>query len=142
MACVKEGDTIRIHFTGKLEDGTIFDSSEGGASLEFKVGGGEFIKGLEEGVIGMNPGETRTVFIPMEKAFGPHKKEMVFEFDKKRAPENFSPEIGQQMQMYRADGIPVMVTVIGISDDSITMDCNHRLAGKNLIFDIVLEEIV
>lgn len=140
MAIVKKGDTIRIHYTGKLEDGTVFDSSEGGASLEFKVGGGVFLKGLEEGVIGMSPGESKTIL--MEQAYGPRNEEMVFEFDRKRAPENFNPSLGQQLQMYRADGKPVMVTVVGISETSFTMDCNHSLAGKNLIFDITLEEIV
>lgn len=142
MAGVKDGDTIRIHFTGKLEDGTVFDTSEGGASLEITLGSGEFLKGLEEGVIGMEPGHSKTLYIPAEKGYGPHKEEMVFEFDRSKAPENFEPEIGQQMQLYRADGVPVAVTIIGKSEHSFTMDCNHRLAGKNLIFDITLEEIL
>jgi len=142
MAAVKEGDTIRIHFIGKLEDGSVFDSSEGGASLEIKLGGGEFLEGLEKGVIGMNAGEKKTVRIPAEKGYGPHIKERVFEWDKSRLPGDSNPVIGQQLQMYRADGQPVLVTVIGISDTTYTMDCNHPLAGKNLIFDITLEEIL
>ncbi|MEK7864719.1 MAG: FKBP-type peptidyl-prolyl cis-trans isomerase, partial [Nitrospirota bacterium] len=89
MAKVKEGDTISIHYTGKLEDGTIFDSSEGGAPLEFKVGGGEFLKGLEDGVIGMEAGDEKTIRIPAEEGYGICTEEKVFEFGRDRAPENF-----------------------------------------------------
>jgi peptidylprolyl isomerase len=142
MAKVKEGDTIRIHYVGKLEDGTVFDSSEGGASLEIKLGQGEFIKGLEEGVIGMGPGETKSIFMTADKAYGPHVREKVFEFHKDRAPQDFNPEIGQQYQMYRADGMPIVVKVMEKTETGYVMDCNHPLAGKNLIFEVTLEEIV
>ena len=142
MVQVKEGDTIRIHYEGKLENGSVFDSSEGGASLEIKLGKGEFIKGLEEGVIGMGPGERRSIFMPADKAYGPHLKEKVFEFHKDRISEGITPEIGQQMQLYRADGMPISVTVIDKTETGYIMDANHALAGKNLIFDVTLEEIV
>ena len=142
MASVKEGDTVRVHYTGKLEDGTVFDTSEDGASMEFKVGEGELLKAFEQGVVGMSVGETKTIQIPAEEAYGPRKDEMVFEFDRTRAPENFDAEIGQELQMYRADGKPVTLTVIGKSEKSFTMDCNHSLAGKNLTFDVRLEEIL
>lgn len=141
MATVKKGDTIKVHYTGKLEDGTVFDSSQGGAPLEFKVGGGDIIAGLDEGVVGMNAGETRTITIPMEKAYGPRQDERVFEFDRKKGPEHFNPEVGQRVQMYRADGMPVTATVVGVSEASVTMDCNHPLAGKTLIFETTLVEI-
>ncbi len=142
MATVKEGDTIRIHYTGKLEDGTVFDSSQETNPLEFTVGGGDLIAGLEAGVVGMATGESKTITIPAEQAYGPHIKEKVFEFDKKKAPENFNPEVGQRIQMYRADGLPLMATVAGISETAFTMDCNHPLAGKTLIFDTTVVEIV
>jgi FKBP-type peptidyl-prolyl cis-trans isomerase 2 len=142
MAQVKDGDIIRIHYRGKLEDGTVFDSSEGGASLELKLGEGEFIKGLEEGVIGMTPGETKSIFITSDNAYGPHLPEKVFEFHKDRAPEDFNPEIGQQYQMYRADGMPIVVKVLEKTETGFLMDCNHPLAGKDLIFEVTLEEIV
>ena len=142
MAKVKEGDTISIHYTGKLEDGTVFDSSEGGASLEFKVGGGEFLKGLEDGVIGMEAGDEKTIRIPAEEGYGICTEEKVFEFGRDRAPENFDPEIGQQLQMHRADGMPIPVKVTGKIEKAFIMDCNHPLAGKNLVFDIKLVEIV
>ena len=139
---VKEGDTVRVHYTGRLEDGTVFDTSEDGASMEFKVGDGELLKAFEQAVIGMAVGETKTIQIPAEEAYGTRKDEMVFEFDRTRAPENFDAEIGQELQMYRADGKPVTLTVIGKSEKSFTMDCNHSLAGKNLTFDVRLEEIL
>ncbi len=142
MATVKEGDTVRVHYTGKLEDGTVFDSSEDGAPLEFTVGKGELIKGFEQGVIGMGAGESKTISIPAEEAYGPHKEEMVFEFNRNRAPENFDPAIGQQVYMQRADGKTVVVTVVDKSETSFTMDCNHSLAGKNLVFDVKLIAIV
>ncbi len=142
MTMVKEGDTVRVHYTGKLEDGTVFDTSEDGASMEFKVGEGELLKAFEQGVIGMAVGETKTILIPAEEAYGPRKDEMVFEFDRSRAPENFEAEIGQQLQMYRADGQAVNITVVGKSEKSFTMDCNHPLAGKDLTFDVRLEEIL
>lgn len=142
MTIAKEGDTVRVHYTGKLEDGTVFDTSEDGASIEFKVGAGELLKAFERGVIGMSIGDKKTIKIPMEEAYGPRKDEMVFEYDRARAPENFDAEIGQKMQMYRADGKPVNITVIAKSDKSFKMDCNHDLAGKDLIFDVRLEEIL
>jgi len=142
MANVKEGNTVRVHYTGKLEDGTVFDTSEDGASMEFKVGSGDLLKAFEQGVIGMSIGEKKTIKIPMEEAYGPRKDEMVFEFEKARAPEDFDAEIGQELQMYRADGKPVNITVIAKSEKSYTMDCNHALAGKDLIFDVRLEEIL
>jgi len=142
MAIAKKGDTVRVHYTGKLEDGTVFDTSEDGASMEFKVGSGELLKAFEKAVIGMSIGDKKTIKISMEEAYGPRKEEMVFEYDRARAPENFDAEIGQQLQMYRADGKPVNITVIAKSEKSFTMDCNHALAGKDLIFDVRLEEIL
>jgi len=142
MSQVKDGDTIRIHYIGKLEDGSVFDSSEGGASLEITIGKGEFIKGLEEGLLGMTVGETKSIFMAPDKAYGPHIQEKVFEFHKDRAPQDFSPEIGQQYQLYRADGMPIVVRVLEKTEAGYLMDCNHPLAGKNLIFEVTLEEIV
>jgi peptidylprolyl isomerase len=141
MATVKEGDTIRIHFVGKLADGTIFDTSEGGASLEIKVGGGEFLPGLEKGVVGMSAGERKTIHVAAGEGY-PYRKERVFEYDRSRLPEGINTDVGQQFQMYRADGQPVVVTIAGVNDKTVTLDCNHPLAGKDLIFEVTLEEIV
>ncbi|MCL4458048.1 MAG: peptidylprolyl isomerase [Nitrospirae bacterium] len=141
MSTVKDGDTIVIHYTGKLEDGTVFDSSEGGNPLEFKVGDGELIPGLEQGVIGMAGGETKVITIPAELGYGPREEERVFEFSKDKIGANIDLEIGQQVQMFRADGMPIMATIIGKSETSYAMDCNHPLAGKTLIFETRLLEI-
>ncbi len=142
MTQVREGDTIRIHYVGKLQDGSVFDSSDGGASLELKIGRGEFIRGLEEGVIGMVPGETREIFMTPEKAYGPYIREKVFEFHKDRIGEGITPEVGLQMQLYRADGMPITVKVIDKTETGYIMDANHALAGQSLIFSVTLEEIV
>ena len=142
MAAVKEGDTVRVHYRGTLEDGTEFDSSEGGASLEMKLGKGEFLPGFEKGLIGMHSGESKTIMVSAEQGYGPHYEERVFNYDIGRLPADFTPEIGKQMSMYRADGKPVVVTVSGISDTFVTLDCNHPLAGKDLIFEVTLEEIL
>ena len=140
MSKVKNGDTVRINYIGKFEDGTVFDASEGSTTLEFKVGDGEFLKGLEEGVVGMSLGENKEIRI--NEAYGPHNKEKVFEYDRKKAPENFNPEIGQRIDMFRADGMPMAVTVIEKTETAFKMDCNHPFAGKNLLFDVKLEEII
>jgi peptidylprolyl isomerase len=140
MTKVKEGDTIRINYVGRLEDGTVFDSSD--TPLEFTVGEGDIIPGLEQGVIGMEVGETKVITIAPELAYGPYMEERVFEMDRKKIPGNFDIEIGLRFQMYRADGMPVLVTVIGMTEDTLLMDCNHPLAGKTLIFETTVEEIV
>jgi FKBP-type peptidyl-prolyl cis-trans isomerase 2 len=142
MQKVNQGDTIVIQYIGKLEDGAVFDSTEGKNPLEFTVGEGEVIPGLEKGVIGMSPGESKVIVIAPEEGYGPHLKERVCALDKKRIPDNFHPEVGQQLQMYRADGLPVMGTVVAISETSFTMDYNHPLAGKTLIFETTLLEIL
>ncbi len=140
MATVKKGDRIRIYYVGKFEDGTAFDSTEKGPPVEIIVGKGAFLKDLEAGVIGMSPGETRT--IRMEQPYGPVDKEKMIAFDRDKIPSNFALAVGRQIQMHRADGKMVTVTVAGISGQSVMLDRNHPLAGKDLIYDIRLEEIL
>ncbi len=142
MAVVKNGDSVKINYKGMLEDGSVFDTSEGGAPLEFRVGDGEFLAGLEKGVVGMKVGESKTIRISADEGYGAHKAERIFEWDKSRLPSGFDASAGQQLQMYRADGMPILVTVVGVSENAVTLDCNHPLAGKNLVFDVTLEEIV
>ncbi len=142
MTKVEKGDTVIIGYTGKLEDGTVFDSTDGKNPLEFTVGDGDVVPGLEEGVLGMAPGETKTIIVPPEKAYGPHLKERVRDFDRKKIPENFQPEVGHRLQMYRADGLPFVGTVVAVSETSLTMDYNHPLAGKTLVFETTLIAIL
>lgn len=141
MSTVKQGDKIKVHYTGKMEDGSIFDSSENREPLEFTVGSGMLIKGFDDGVVGMNTGETKTINIPAEEAYGAYNEEMVFDFDRSMAPQGAEPEIGEHVQLEGPNGEQMMATIIGKTEAAFIMDCNHPLAGKNLIFEIKLVEI-
>lgn len=142
MAQATAGDTVRIHYTGTLSDGTVFDSSEGRGPLEFTVGVGQVIPGFDRAVEGMTPGETQTVEIPAAEAYGPLREEMMLSVSPDQFPDGMDPEIGQQLQLSQPDGQSVVVRVTEIADDEVILDANHELAGKDLTFEITLEEIV
>ena len=142
MAQVKHGDTVKIHYTGKLEDGTIFDTSAKRDPLQFKIGEGQVISGFEQAVVGMNPSESITVKVPVDKAYGPHREEMVLVVDRNKIPKNLKLELGQELQIPQEDGQKTIVAVTNISESSVTLDANHPLAGKDLTFDIQLIEIL
>ncbi len=142
MTQAKSGDTVRVHYKGKLEDGTVFDSSEGREPLEFTVGGGQIIRGFDEAVIGMSPGESKTERIPSDAAYGPHRVEMVVEVNRNVVPPDLNLEVGQRLELQGKDGNLVPVMVSKLSDGSVTLDGNHPLAGKDVIFSIELVEIV
>ncbi len=139
---VQEGDAVRIHYTGKLDDGTVFDSSEGRDPLQFIVGDGQVISGFEEAVIGMEPGESKTVKIPADKAYGPYDKEKVGVIDRSQFPADTELEVGQQLTVRPPSGEMITATVIDVSETSVTVDANHHLAGKDLTFEIELVEIL
>ena len=141
MEQAKKGDKVQVHYHGKLADGTTFDSSEGRQPLEFEVGSGMVIKGFDDGVTGMSVGDKKTVLIPAENAYGPVQKEMVFEFPRANFPPDITPEIGMTLQMHSEDGQEMPVLITGVNMDSILLDANHPLAGKELIFDIELVDI-
>ncbi len=141
MAQAKNGDKVKVHYTGKLDDGTVFDSSVDREPLEFTIGGGQVISGFEEAIVGMETGETKTANIPAEKAYGPHHNEMVVPVNRQEFPDHIQPEIGQQLQMRRSDGRSIIVTVTEVSETTVTLDANHPLAGRNLTFDIELVEV-
>ncbi len=141
MAQVKKGDKVKVNYTGKLDDGTVFDSSEGRSPLEFTVGSGQVIKGFDEGVEGMEVGETRTVHIPVDKAYGESRKDLVVEVKRAELPPNIEFQVGQQYQITRPGGQPMVVTVKDTDEDKITLDGNHPLAGEDLNFDITLESV-
>jgi len=141
MAKAKNGDTVKIQYTGKLEDGTVFEASSDGEPLQFTIGASKIIPGLEQAVVGMNPGESKTVEIPSDKGYGPHRKEMVMEVNRNQVPENIKTEVGQQLQMTKPDGQILLVRVTDVSESSVTFDANHPLAGKDLTFDIKLLEV-
>lgn len=142
MAQANEGDTVRVHYTGTLDDGEQFDSSRGGDPLEFKLGDGNLIGGFEAAVTGMEPGEVRSVRIEAEDGYGPHREELLLEVERERLPEGLEPEVGQPLQMQDGDGNRFVVQVTAVEDASITLDGNHPLAGKDLNFEIELVEIV
>lgn len=138
---VKQGDVVRVHYTGKLENGTIFDSSKEREPIKFKIGDKSIIPGFEQAVLGMKEGEKKTVTIAPEKAYGPHMKELVSDVEKTNFPAHITPELGLQLELKQPEGPAIVVTITSISGDNVTLDANHPLAGKNLIFDIELLEI-
>jgi FKBP-type peptidyl-prolyl cis-trans isomerase 2 len=142
MSQAKHGDTVKIHYIGRLEDQTIFDTSEGKEPLQFQIGGNQVIIGFENGIIGMSLDESKTIAIPSEEAYGPYRKEMVIDVPSDQFPPNIQPEIGLQLSLRQDDGQVVMVTVTQLSESTVTLDANHPLAGKNLIFDVQLVEII
>lgn len=142
MATVSKGDTIKVHYTGKLDDESVFDSSYGREPLEFTVGSGQVIAGFDSMVVGMEPGDKKTTVIPATDAYGPHEPDMVAELNLNQFPDNIKPEVGQQLQINQQNGQPVIVQVIAIVDGKVTLDANHPLAGKDLTFEIELVEIV
>lgn len=141
MVQAKSGDTVKIHYTGTLEDGTVFDSSAEREPLEFTINKNQVIPGFEQAVLGMTPGESKTEKIPMDQAYGPRREEMVLEVSREQIPPDLSPEVGQQLQIQQANGQSVPVVVTEVTDDQITLDANHPLAGEDLTFEIQLVEI-
>ena len=141
MQQVKAGDTVKVHYEGRLTDGTPFDSSEGREPLEFEVGSGMVIKGFDEGVIGMEVGDKRTLEIPPEEAYGDKNDEMLVEFPKQQFPEDMKPEVGMQLNMTNGDGQVIPVMIAEIKAESVILDANHPLAGEALVFNVELVEI-
>ena len=142
MAQASEGDTVRVHYTGTLEGGDQFDSSKGGEPLEFELGTGSLIAGFETAVLGMAPGESRSVRIEAEDGYGAHREELVLEVERERLPADLEPQVGQPLQMQDQDGQSFVVHVTNVAEDAVTLDGNHPLAGQVLNFEIELVEIV
>jgi FKBP-type peptidyl-prolyl cis-trans isomerase 2 len=141
MTQAQEGNKVQVHYTGKLEDGTVFDSSEGKAPLEFTLGEHQVIPGFEKGVVGMNEGENRTVNIPPDEGYGQRRDDLVIEVQKDSMPENVEPKEGMQLELQTAQGQRVPVVVSEIKGDTVELDANHALAGKELTFDIELVSV-
>ena len=141
MTQAKAGDNVKVHYTGKLDDGTVFDSSVEREPLQFSLGSGNVIPGFEEAIVGMTPGESKTATIPSENAYGPHRPEMVLTVERQQIPDDIPLEVGQQMQIRQPDGGTVPVIVTEMAEGKVTLDANHPLAGETLIFEIELVEI-
>ncbi|MCX6317369.1 MAG: peptidylprolyl isomerase [Bacteroidetes bacterium] len=142
MAQVKSGDTIKVHYHGKLTSGETFDSSAGREPLEFKVGSGMVIKGFDEGVTGMAVGEKKTIHIPVDEAYGPKNPEMIIPMPKERFPQDMEIEVGMPLGMSDQNGQQFQVVVTEIQEEVVMLDANHPLAGQDLVFDLELVEIV
>jgi peptidylprolyl isomerase len=142
MAQAKSGDTVRINYTGRLDDGTVFKTSCGYKPLEFRIGKSSLIPAFQETVVGMKPGKSRTVKIVAGEAYGPRHEQMVVAVDRNKFPENVKPYVGLELDICQQSGKVSLVKVIDVSECSVTLDANHPLAGKDLIFDIELVEIV
>lgn len=142
MSTVNKTDTVKVHYTGKTDDGVVFDSSREREPLQFTMGQGQLIPGFENAVEGMKTGETTTVRIPSEEAYGEVKPEMMVDIERKQIPPDIKPELGMVLQMQQPNGQPMNVTVKGVTDTHVTLDANHPLAGEALTFDIELVEIL
>jgi peptidylprolyl isomerase len=137
----KEADTVKVHYTGKLDDGTVFDSSRERDPIEFTLGENQVIPGFEEAVAGMSPGESKETKIEAENAYGPFRNELVFELPKENFPEDAPLDVGQKFQASTRDGNALTVSIVEVGDDTITVDANHPFAGKDLTFELELVEI-
>ena len=138
MTQAQQGDSVKVHYTGKLNDGTVFDSSSQREPLEFTLGEGQVIPGFENAVLGMESGETKTVTIPADQAYGQRRPDLLIEVDREQFPPHIEPELGQQLQVQQSNGQMLVVVVSEVNTDSVTLDANHPLAGHDLTFDIQL----
>lgn len=141
MSEAKQGDTVVVHYRGILQDGTVFGDSNDKDPLEFKLGEGQVIPGFEEAVAGMNPGESTKIELPVDKAFGPRRDELVAQVNREDLPEHIDPQVGQSLEVKLPDGETLPVTVTEVGESEVTLDGNHPLAGKDLSFELTLVEI-
>lgn len=141
MSQVQNGDTVQVHYTGKLQDGTVFDSSRDREPLEFKVGEQTVIPGFENAVVGMEVGETKTAQVPADDAYGQRREDMIFSVDNEQIPEDLNPKVGDQLRVQLTNGESALVLVHAINQDGIELDANHPLAGHDLEFDIELVSV-
>ncbi len=142
LAAVKDGDTVKVNYTGRLADGSVFDSTDGRDPFQFTLGEKQIISGFEQAVIGMNPGESKIVRIEADQAYGPYHEDFIQEVARDSFPEGSEPELGDQYESPSSDDKSLVVTVIEITDSKVKLDANHALAGKDLTFNIELVEIV
>ncbi|MCP4152493.1 MAG: peptidylprolyl isomerase [bacterium] len=141
MSTVENGNEVKIHYTGTLDDGTVFDSSEGREPLEFKVGDGRVIPGFEKGVMGMAVGESKKINIPAEEAYGEYSEELKLNAPRAHFPKDVELQNGLQFQLQEDNGQSIMATVVGFTDTHVYLDANHPLAGKALNFELKLDAI-
>lgn len=137
----KKGDVVRVHYRGTLDDGTEFDSSKGREPLQFVVGAGQMIQGFDKAVDGMELGSSVTVRIEAEEAYGPVRGDMLIQVPREHVPDDLGAEVGMQLEMAQPNGHAMQVTVREITEETVTLDANHPLAGQALTFEIELVEV-
>ncbi len=142
MAQAKSGDTVKIHFTGKMQDDTVIETSQERGPLEFKIGEGDVLSGLEQGVIGMQTGDKKSITISPEEAFGQPREDLIVDLNKNEIPKGIKLAVGIHLSIQAADGQDFKVKVVDVKEDTVTLDANHPLAGATIIFDVELVEIV
>lgn len=135
------GDQVAVHYKGKLRDGTVFDQSQENDPIEFKIGEGKLIQGFEQAIVGMAPGDTKTEEVPFEGAYGEKRDDLVLDLDKEKVPDHLDPKEGDQLEIKQDEGNNIPVRVTEVSEDKLTIDANHPLAGQDLIFELELVEI-
>ena len=141
MKSAQNGDKVKVHFTGKLENGNIFDTSQDKQPLEFTIGAGQMMPGFENSITGMETGSKKTFSVVPEEAYGPRREELVTTVEKSHFPPDITPAVGQQLQVTLPEGEVLAFSVTDISGDMVTIDANHPLAGETLVFDVELVEI-
>jgi FKBP-type peptidyl-prolyl cis-trans isomerase 2 len=142
MSTAKTGDTVKVHYTGRLDDDTVFDTSRGKAPLELTIGEGNLIKSFENGLIGMAVGEKKNLVIPPEEAYGQNDEKLTTTVSRAHLPDSVQPAIGMQLQVKQKDGSIFIVWITGMDAETVTLDANHPLAGRTLNFDVELTDIV
>lgn len=142
MTKAAEGHRVRVHYSGKLDDGAEFDSSSGRDPIEIELGAGKTLPAIESALIGMAPGETKTVAVPSDKAFGPRDPKLMQKVAREKLPDGLSLELGSRIKAASADGKEVMLTIVAVDETTVTLDANHPLAGRDVTFDLELVEIV
>jgi FKBP-type peptidyl-prolyl cis-trans isomerase 2 len=141
MIQVRENNTVKVHYVGKLSDGQVFDTSEGKEPLEFTLGQGKLIPGFEKGLIDMKLNEKKTITISKEDAYGESREDLIQEVDKSQLPEDITPEIGMGLVSKSSDGNEMNLLIVEVKEATIVIDGNHPLAGKELIFDLEVVDI-
>jgi len=140
-ATAEDGNTVKVHYTGTLDDGSVFDTSVGREPLEFTLGLGQMIAGFENAVRGMQVGQSKTVIIPADEAYGQYRDDLVLVVERSQLPQDREPEVGQQLYMQQPNGSTITVVITELTETTATLDANHRLAGKDLTFEIELIDI-
>jgi FKBP-type peptidyl-prolyl cis-trans isomerase 2 len=142
MTQAQSGDMVKVHYTGRLADGTVFDTSRQRDPLEFTLGGGDVLSGVEQAVVGMTAGESKTITIPAAQAYGSHQPARVLEIERYHLPPDLQPAVGQHLHLQQQDGQTLEVVVTALTEEHVTLDANHPLAGHDLTFDLQLMEIL